>query len=63
MVRSMEQMFAIQDEILRTQRVIKMEMIMRKIPHRWPTFNQYISTFSTNPRTYLTWKVCWGSGG
>ncbi len=45
MIRDVDQMFTIQDEISRTTGVTKIEGSMRKIPTRWPTALQYISTF------------------
>jgi DNA-binding Lrp family transcriptional regulator len=45
MTRSIEHMFTIQDEIARTRGVIKIESSARKIPNKWPSPKQYISTF------------------
>ena len=45
MIRDIEQMYSIQDQIAKTRGVTKMEASMRKIPNQWPTPNQYISTF------------------
>ncbi len=45
MTRSIEQMFTIQDEIARTPGIIKIESSARKIPNKWPTPKQYISTY------------------
>ena len=45
MIRDLEQSFTIQDQIARISGVTKMEASARKIPARWPTPWQYISTF------------------
>lgn len=45
MIRDLEQMYLIQDQIAKTRGVTKMEASMRKIPNQWPTPNQQISTF------------------
>ena len=45
MIRNIEQMFAIQDEISQITGVVKIETSARKIPTGWPTPKQYISTF------------------
>jgi DNA-binding Lrp family transcriptional regulator len=45
MVRSVEQSFALQDEISKICGTTKIEVSARKIPERWPTPQQYISTF------------------
>lgn len=45
MIRDLEQMYWIQDQIAKTKGVTKMEASMRKIPNQWPTPNQQISTF------------------
>jgi DNA-binding Lrp family transcriptional regulator len=44
MIRDVTQSFAIQDQIIRTCRVTKMETSARKIPTQWPTYKQYMST-------------------
>lgn len=44
MVRDINQSFAIQEEIARVCGITKMEVSARKIPDRWPTPQQYIST-------------------
>ncbi len=45
MVRDTAQSFAIQDQISRTCGIKKVEASTRKIPERWPSRQQYISTF------------------
>jgi Lrp/AsnC family transcriptional regulator for asnA, asnC and gidA len=45
MIRDMVQAFAIQDQIARICGITKIEASARKIPDRWPTPQQYISTF------------------
>ncbi len=45
MIRDVDQSFKIQDEIARICGVTKMEVSARKIPNKWPTQRQYISTF------------------
>ena len=45
MIRDTSQSFAIQDQIARTCGITKIEASARKIPDRWPTQQQYISTF------------------
>jgi len=45
MIRDVEHMFNIQDEIAKTIGVTKIETSARKIPKKWPTPLQYISTF------------------
>jgi len=45
MIRDVEHMFSIQDEIAKTSGVTKIEVSARKIPRKWPTPRQYISTF------------------
>ncbi|HLN89402.1 MAG TPA: Lrp/AsnC family transcriptional regulator [Candidatus Binatia bacterium] len=45
MVRDISESFAIQDQIARTCGVTKMEASARKIPDKWPTPQQYITTF------------------
>lgn len=45
MIRDTAQSFAIQDEISRICGITKIEPSARKIPDRWPTPQQYISTF------------------
>lgn len=45
MVRDISESFAIQDQIARTCGVTKMEVSARKIPDKWPTPQQYITTF------------------
>ena len=44
MIRDIAQSFAIQDEIARICGITKIEVSSRKIPERWPTPQQYIST-------------------
>ncbi len=44
MVRDIDQMFRIQDEISSISSVTKFEVSVRKIPEKWPTPLQYIST-------------------
>jgi len=44
MIRDIAQSFAIQDEIARICGITKIEVSTRKIPERWPTPQQYIST-------------------
>jgi Lrp/AsnC family transcriptional regulator for asnA, asnC and gidA len=44
-VRDVEQMIAIQDEIMKLPGIVKIEASARKIPLRWPSPKQYISTF------------------
>ena len=44
MIRDVEQSFAIQDQIARVQGVTQIETSSRKIPDKWPTPQQYIST-------------------
>jgi Lrp/AsnC family transcriptional regulator, regulator for asnA, asnC and gidA len=44
MVKDMDQMFTIQDEIAKISSVTKFEVSARKIPEKWPTPQQYIST-------------------
>jgi len=44
MIRDIAQSFAIQDEIARICGITKIEVSARKIPERWPTPQQYIST-------------------
>jgi Lrp/AsnC family transcriptional regulator, regulator for asnA, asnC and gidA len=44
MIRDIAQSFAIQDEIARICGITKIEISTRKIPERWPTPQQYIST-------------------
>ena len=44
MIRDVAQSFAIQDQIARVCGVTKIEVSARKIPERWPTPQQYIST-------------------
>jgi Lrp/AsnC family transcriptional regulator for asnA, asnC and gidA len=44
MIRDLEQSFAIQDQIARVHGVTQIETSSRKIPDRWPTPQQYIST-------------------
>jgi Lrp/AsnC family transcriptional regulator for asnA, asnC and gidA len=44
-IRDVEQMLAIQDEIMKLPGITKIEASARKIPPRWPTAKQYISTF------------------
>jgi Lrp/AsnC family transcriptional regulator for asnA, asnC and gidA len=45
MVRDTAQSFAIQDQIAKTCGTTKIETSARKIPDKWPTPQQYISTF------------------
>jgi Lrp/AsnC family transcriptional regulator for asnA, asnC and gidA len=45
LMRNVEQMFAIQDEFARTPCITKIETSARKIPTKWPSASQYISTF------------------
>lgn len=45
MIRDISESFAIQDQIARICGVTKMEVSARKIPDKWPTPQQYISTF------------------
>ncbi len=45
MVTDIEDMFNIQDQIARTLGVTKIDTSARKIPTKWPTPRQYISTF------------------
>ena len=45
MIRDVAQSFAIQDQIGRINGVAKIEATARKIPDRWPSPQQYISTF------------------
>ncbi len=45
MIRNISELFAIQDQIARICGVTKIETSARKIPDKWPTPRQYISTF------------------
>lgn len=45
MVRSLSESFDIQDKIARICGITKIEASARKIPDKWPTASQYISTF------------------
>lgn len=45
MIRDTAQSFAIQDQIAKTCGITKIEASARKIPDRWPTPQQYITTF------------------
>jgi hypothetical protein len=45
MVRDISESFAIQDQIARITGITKVEASARKIPNRWPTPQQHISTF------------------
>jgi DNA-binding Lrp family transcriptional regulator len=45
MIRDVEQMYTIQDEIAKISGITKIEVSARKIPYKWPTNLQYISTF------------------
>ncbi len=45
MIRDIAHSFAIQDQIARTCGITKIEPSARKIPDKWPTPQQYISTF------------------
>jgi Lrp/AsnC family transcriptional regulator for asnA, asnC and gidA len=45
MIRNVEQMFSFQEEIARTPGVTKIEVSTRKIPAKWPTPQQHITTF------------------
>jgi len=44
MIRDTEESFLIQDQIARVQGVTQIEASSRKIPDKWPTPQQYIST-------------------
>lgn len=44
MIRDIDQMFSIQDEISKISSVSKFDVSARKIPERWPTPQQHIST-------------------
>lgn len=44
MIRDVQQSLAIQDEIARISGITKMEVSARKLPTKWPTPQQYIST-------------------
>jgi Lrp/AsnC family transcriptional regulator for asnA, asnC and gidA len=45
MIRDVAQAFLIQDQIARICGITKIEATARKIPDKWPTPQQYISTF------------------
>jgi DNA-binding Lrp family transcriptional regulator len=45
MIRDISESFAIQDQIARISGITKVEVSARKIPDRWPTPQQHISTF------------------
>jgi Lrp/AsnC family transcriptional regulator for asnA, asnC and gidA len=45
MIRDIAESFAIQDQISRISGVTKIEVSARKIPDKWPTPQQYLSTF------------------
>ncbi len=45
MIRDTAQSFEIQDEISRINGITKIEAGARKIPDKWPTPQQYLSTF------------------
>ena len=45
MVRDVDDIFRIQDEIAKTGGVTRIETSARRIPKKWPTPRQYISTF------------------
>lgn len=45
MIRDVEHMFNIQDDIAKTRGVTRIETSARKIPKKWPTPRQYMSTF------------------
>jgi len=45
MIRDISQSFAMQDQVARICGITKIEASARKIPQRWPTPQQYISTF------------------
>ena len=45
MIKDITEIFALQDEIARICGVTKIEVTARKIPDKWPTPLQYISTF------------------
>lgn len=45
MTRDIHQSFMIQEEIARISGITKMEVSARKIPNKWPTPRQYITTF------------------
>ncbi len=45
MIRDIQQSFAIQDEIAKINGVTKIDVSARKIPNKWPTPQQHISTY------------------
>jgi Lrp/AsnC family transcriptional regulator for asnA, asnC and gidA len=45
MVRDTKQQFEIQEEIAKIPNIMKMETAARRIPNKWPTNSQHISTF------------------
>ena len=45
MTRNMEQSFTLQEQIAKICGITKIEASARKIPHGWPTPQQYLSTF------------------
>jgi len=45
MVKSIEQLLSIQEELEKIKGITKMDMEVRKMPNKWPTPRQYISTF------------------
>jgi len=45
MIRDVSQSFTLQDQVARICGITKIEASARKIPQRWPTPQQYISTF------------------
>lgn len=44
-IKDIPQLFAIQDEISRINGITRIDVSARKVPDRWPTPQQYISTF------------------
>jgi DNA-binding Lrp family transcriptional regulator len=45
MIKDTQQSFALQDQIAKISRATKMEVSARKIPNKWPTPRQHISTY------------------
>ena len=45
MVRDTKQQFEVQEEIAKIPNIAKMETATRRIPDKWPTISQHISTF------------------
>ena len=45
MIRDLRQLLSTQEELEKTRGILKMDMELRKIPNKWPTPRQYISTF------------------